>query len=110
MAITDGLDGLAIGCTLIVSVAFLFLTYFAGNARVAGYLQIPYVPGAGELTVVCAAMIGAGLLAWVTVREIAKVCVLLENEIWLDPHGAGNLAYKAMSQFGTLPSNVTISY
>lgn len=59
--LTDGLDGLAIGCTLIVSVAFLFLTYFAGNARVAGYLQIPYVPGAGELTVICAALIGAGL-------------------------------------------------
>jgi len=59
--LTDGLDGLAIGCTLIVSVVFLFLTYFAGNARVAGYLQIPYVPGAGELTVICAALIGAGL-------------------------------------------------
>ncbi len=59
--LTDGLDGLAIGCTLIVSVAFLFLTYFAGHARIAAYLQIPYVPGAGELTVICAAMIGAGL-------------------------------------------------
>lgn len=59
--LTDGLDGLAIGCTLIVSVAFLFMTYFAGNARIAAYLQIPYVPGAGELTVFCAAMIGAGL-------------------------------------------------
>ena len=59
--LTDGLDGLAVGCTLIVSVAFLFMTYFAGNARIAAYLQIPYVPGAGELTVFCAAMIGAGL-------------------------------------------------
>ena len=59
--LTDGLDGLAIGCTLIVSVAFLFMTYFAGNARIAAYLQIPYVPGAGELTVFCAALIGAGL-------------------------------------------------
>lgn len=59
--LTDGLDGLAIGCTLIVSVAFLFITYLAGNARTAAYLQIPYVPGAGELTVFCAAMIGAGL-------------------------------------------------
>ena len=59
--LTDGLDGLAIGCTLIVSVAFLFLTYFAGHARIAAYLQTPYVPGAGELTVICAAMIGAGL-------------------------------------------------
>ncbi len=59
--LTDGLDGLAIGCRLSVSVAFLFMTYFAGNARIAAYLQIPYVPGAGELTVFCAAMIGAGL-------------------------------------------------
>ena len=59
--LTDGLDGLAIGCTLIVSFAFLILTYLAGNFKTAGYLQIPYVAGAGELTVFCAAMIGAGL-------------------------------------------------
>jgi len=59
--LTDGLDGLAIGCTLIVSFVFLFFTYLAGHARASAYLQIPYVPGAGELTVVCAAMIGAGL-------------------------------------------------
>jgi phospho-N-acetylmuramoyl-pentapeptide-transferase len=59
--LTDGLDGLAIGCTLIVSFVFLFFTYLAGHARASAYLQIPYVPGAGELTVFCAAMIGAGL-------------------------------------------------
>jgi phospho-N-acetylmuramoyl-pentapeptide-transferase len=59
--LTDGLDGLAIGCTLIVSIVFVVLTYLAGNARTATYLQIPYVPGAGELTVFCSAMIGAGL-------------------------------------------------
>lgn len=59
--LTDGLDGLAIGCTLIVSMVFLILTYVAGNFRIAGYLQIPYVEGAGELTVFCSAMIGAGL-------------------------------------------------
>ena len=59
--LTDGLDGLAIGCTLIVSFAFLVLTYMAGNAKMAEYLQIPFVPGASELTVFCAAMIGAGL-------------------------------------------------
>lgn len=58
---TDGLDGLAIGCTLIASIVFLVLTYVAGNYRAASYLQVPYVPGAGELTVICAAMIGAGL-------------------------------------------------
>ncbi len=59
--LTDGLDGLAIGCTLIVSFVFLVLTYVAGNANFASYLQVPHVVGAGELTVVCAAMIGAGL-------------------------------------------------
>jgi len=59
--LTDGLDGLAIGCTLIVSFVFLLLTYLAGNIKTAAYLQIPYVAGAGELTVFCGAMIGAGL-------------------------------------------------
>ncbi len=59
--LTDGLDGLAIGCTVIVSFVFLILTYAAGNAKAAAYLQIPHVAGAGELTVFCAAMIGAGL-------------------------------------------------
>jgi phospho-N-acetylmuramoyl-pentapeptide-transferase len=59
--LTDGLDGLAIGCTLIVSFVFLVLTYLAGHKNAAEYLQIPHVIGAGELTVFCAAMIGAGL-------------------------------------------------
>jgi phospho-N-acetylmuramoyl-pentapeptide-transferase len=59
--LTDGLDGLAIGCTLIVSFVFLILTYLAGNVKAAAYLQIPFVAGAGELTVFCAAMIGGGL-------------------------------------------------
>jgi phospho-N-acetylmuramoyl-pentapeptide-transferase len=59
--LTDGLDGLAIGCTLIVAFVFLVFTYVAGNVKAAAYLQIPSVPGAGELTVFCAALIGAGL-------------------------------------------------
>jgi phospho-N-acetylmuramoyl-pentapeptide-transferase len=59
--LTDGLDGLAIGCTLIVSFVFLVLTYLAGNSKAADYLHIPFVSGAGELTVFCAAIIGAGL-------------------------------------------------
>jgi phospho-N-acetylmuramoyl-pentapeptide-transferase len=59
--LTDGLDGLAIGCTLIVSFVFLVFTYVAGNVKAAAYLQIPSVPGAGELTVFCSALIGAGL-------------------------------------------------
>ncbi len=59
--LTDGLDGLAIGCTLIVASVFLVFTYIAGHARFAAYLQVPHVPGAGELTVFCSAMLGAGL-------------------------------------------------
>ena len=59
--LTDGLDGLAIGCTLIVGFVFLFFTYLAGNIKAAAYLQIPFVAGAGELTVFCAALLGAGL-------------------------------------------------
>ena len=59
--LTDGLDGLAIGCTTIVSFVVLVMTYLASNVKYAAYLQIPHVAGAGELTVFCAAMIGAGL-------------------------------------------------
>ena len=59
--LTDGLDGLACGCTTIIAFVFLVLTYVAGNAKTAAYLQIPHVEGAGELTVFCAAIIGAGL-------------------------------------------------
>jgi phospho-N-acetylmuramoyl-pentapeptide-transferase len=59
--LTDGLDGLAIGCTLITTFVFLVFTYLAGNFKAAMYLQIPFVSGAGELTVFCAALIGAGL-------------------------------------------------
>jgi phospho-N-acetylmuramoyl-pentapeptide-transferase len=59
--LTDGLDGLAIGCTAIVSFVFLVLTYLSGNLKTAQYLLIPHVNGAGELTVFCAAMLGASL-------------------------------------------------
>jgi phospho-N-acetylmuramoyl-pentapeptide-transferase len=59
--LTDGLDGLAIGCSLIVAFVFLVFTYVAGNAKTAAYLEIPLVPGAGELTVFCSALLGAGL-------------------------------------------------
>ena len=46
----------------------------------------------------------------VLVAELQKVAFLQENEIWLDPNGAGNLAYKALKQFGELPANVTIAF
>lgn len=59
--LTDGLDGLAIGCVVIVAAAFFVLTYVAGHARFADYLKVPFVQGAGELSVFCAGMVGAGL-------------------------------------------------
>jgi len=59
--LTDGMDGLAIGCTLITALVFLVMTYIAGNKVFAGYLLVPHVAGAGELAVVCSALIGASL-------------------------------------------------
>ncbi len=59
--LTDGLDGLAIGCTLIVSFVFVVLTYVAGDKAASAHLLVPHVLGASELTVFCSAMIGAGL-------------------------------------------------
>jgi phospho-N-acetylmuramoyl-pentapeptide-transferase len=59
--LTDGLDGLAIGPMIIASATYLLFAYLAGNARLADYLQISSVQGAGELAVLCGAMVGAGL-------------------------------------------------
>jgi phospho-N-acetylmuramoyl-pentapeptide-transferase len=59
--LTDGLDGLAIGCTVTVAFDYAVLSYLAGNFRLAEYLQVPFYPFTAELTVVCAAMVGAGL-------------------------------------------------
>lgn len=57
--LTDGLDGLAIGCLLFVTGAFAVFSYVVGRADYSAYLQFSFVPGAGELTVFCAAMMGA---------------------------------------------------
>jgi len=59
--LTDGLDGLAIMPTLLISAAFAVFAYVTGHLLFSKYLGIPYVAGAGELTVFCAAMSGAGL-------------------------------------------------
>jgi phospho-N-acetylmuramoyl-pentapeptide-transferase len=59
--LTDGLDGLAIGPIVIAFTTYLVFSYLAGNVKIAGYLQIPYVAGTGELTVLCGAVVGAGL-------------------------------------------------
>jgi len=59
--LTDGLDGLAIGATLIAAGTYTILTYVAGNAVVARYLQVQYVSGVGEVAVFCGALVGASL-------------------------------------------------
>jgi phospho-N-acetylmuramoyl-pentapeptide-transferase len=59
--LTDGLDGLAIGPVAINAGTFMLFAYIAGNVKLADYLQIQYVSGAGELSVLCGAMAGAGL-------------------------------------------------
>jgi phospho-N-acetylmuramoyl-pentapeptide-transferase len=58
--LTDGLDGLAVGCTISVALVFGIMAYAAGNVRISEYLLISYVPGTGELAVICGSLIGAG--------------------------------------------------
>jgi len=64
--LTDGLDGLATGCTATVAATYAVLVYVAGNIKAASYLQIPYVAYSGELAVLCVALLGAclGFLWW----------------------------------------------
>jgi phospho-N-acetylmuramoyl-pentapeptide-transferase len=59
--LTDGLDGLAIVPVMIAGATFGFIAYLSGNAIFANYLQIHFVPGTGELAVICGALMGAGL-------------------------------------------------
>ncbi|HOP84954.1 MAG TPA: phospho-N-acetylmuramoyl-pentapeptide-transferase [Syntrophorhabdaceae bacterium] len=59
--LTDGLDGLAIGPVITVCATFMLFSYLVGNIKFAQYLQIFYVKGAGELTILCGAMLGAGI-------------------------------------------------
>ena len=59
--LTDGLDGLAIGCVLIVSLTLAVLCYISGHMSFSSYLFIPYIPEAGELAIFCAAIMGASL-------------------------------------------------
>jgi phospho-N-acetylmuramoyl-pentapeptide-transferase len=59
--LTDGLDGLATMPVIIACLAFMLIAYLVGNIKYAGYLGIPYVAGAGDLTILCGAIVGAGL-------------------------------------------------
>ena len=98
--LTDGLDGLAIGCTLMVAFTLGVLSYITGNTLMSDYLLVPYVPGAGELTVFCAAMVGASLgFLWFNCHpatvfmgdvgslalggSLGMVAIFIKKEIWL---------------------------
>ena len=59
--LTDGLDGLAIGCTLIAAGALTVLTYVSGHATLSTYLELPRISQVGELTIFCGAMVGAAI-------------------------------------------------
>lgn len=59
--LTDGLDGLATMPVIIASIAFMLIGYLVGNAKYAAYLGIPYISGAGDLSILCGAIVGAGL-------------------------------------------------
>lgn len=98
--LTDGLDGLAIGLTVFCALAFAAMSYLTGHVRFSDYLNIPYIAGAGELTVYCAALIGAGLgFLWFNAHPaeifmgdtgslavggaLGTLAILIKKEIWL---------------------------
>jgi phospho-N-acetylmuramoyl-pentapeptide-transferase len=98
--LTDGLDGLAVGCLAIAALAFAALAYLVGHIEFANYLQVLYIPGAGELAVFCASLGGAGLgFLWFNAYPaevfmgdtgalacggaIGTVAVLLKKELFL---------------------------
>ena len=59
--LTDGLDGLAIGCTIFAALSYAIMAYISGHAKFSGYLNIFHLEGGGELTVFCSSIVGAGL-------------------------------------------------
>jgi phospho-N-acetylmuramoyl-pentapeptide-transferase len=59
--LTDGLDGLAVGCSISVAMTYAIFCYLTGNVKLATYLYLPLVSGAGELAVFCVALVGSGL-------------------------------------------------
>lgn len=64
--LTDGLDGLAVGCTAVVAASYGVLAYVAGDFEIASYLRVPFIPYSGELSVLCMALFGSclGFLWW----------------------------------------------
>ena len=111
--LTDGLDGLAIGCVVFITMTYSIISYVTGHAAMSKYLQVFFLPGAGELTVFCSAMTGAGLgFLWFNSHPasvfmgdtgalslggtIAIISVLLKKEVLLLIAG-GVLVVEALS-------------
>ncbi len=111
--LTDGLDGLAIGCTIIAAGALTMLTYISGHAVFASYLQLQRMPMAGELTIFCGAMVGASIgFLWYNAHpaeifmgdvgslalggSLATVAVIIKQELLL-PFIGGIFVLEALS-------------
>lgn len=111
--LTDGLDGLAIGCVVFITMTYAVISYVTGHVEMSKYLQVFYLAGAGEMTVFCAALTGAGLgFLWFNTYPasifmgdtgslslggvIAIISVLLKKEVLLLIAG-GVLTMEAMS-------------
>jgi phospho-N-acetylmuramoyl-pentapeptide-transferase len=111
--LTDGLDGLAIGCTVIAAGALAVLTYVSGHAVFAGYLELQRMPQVGELTIFCGAMVGAAIgFLWYNAHPaevfmgdvgslslggaIGTVAVMIKQELLL-PFIGGIFVIEAMS-------------
>jgi len=111
--LTDGLDGLAIGCSSSVAIAYLVMAYVAGHRVFAEYLFLPHIPGSGELAVFCGCLLGGGLgFLWYNCHPaqffmgdtgslaiggaIAMVAILIKQELTLVIVG-GVFVMEAMS-------------
>ena len=118
--LTDGLDGLAVGPTMTTSATFLILAYCAGHVKIAEYLQIPYIAGAGELAVFCGSVAAACLgFLWFNTypaqvfmgdvgslalgAALAIVAVITKNEILLALSG-GIFVIEALSVMAQVAS------
>ena len=86
--LTDGLDGLAIGCTVTVALTYAIMAYASGNFLISDYLKVSWIPGSGELTVVCSALLGGSLsfygLMLIQLKFLWGIRVRLQLEVWLE--------------------------
>lgn len=86
--LTDGLDGLAIMPTVMISSGLAIFSYVAGHALFAKYLGIPHIPQAGELAIFCGALAGSGLAFYGSMRTQHKYLWVTLAPLLLVPHWA----------------------